>query len=120
MSQTSIASPQQFSPAYNPLKFIVDSTNKNKSGFRYIFDIYESGTTNKIGEYKVLPRINDGYGEQDMSKLLQAKVSWDLDTQSTTSIAAPNSSYQYDVKVGEEYVAEFTYTLTCSCWLNQQ
>lgn len=114
MSQTSIASPQEFSPAYNPLKFIVDSTNKNKSGFRYIFDIYEGGTTNKIGEYKVLPRIIDGYGEQDMSKLIQAKVSWDLDTQSTTSIAAPNSSYEYDVKVGEEYVAEFTYTSSLS------
>ena len=110
MSQTSIASPQDFSPAYNPLKFIVDSTNKNKSGFRYIFDIYEAGTSNKIAEYKVLPRIIDGYGEQDMSKLLQTQVSWDLDTLSTTHIGAPNSSYEYDVKVGEEYVAEFTYT----------
>ena len=110
MSQTSIASPQDFSPAYNPLKFIVDSTNKNKSGFRYIFDIYEAGTSNKIAEYKVLPRIIDGYGEQDMSKLIQTQVSWDLDTQSTTHIGAPNSSYEYDVKVGEEYVAEFTYT----------
>lgn len=109
MSQTSQASPELFSPAYNPLLFIVNSTNKNKDGFRYIFDIYEVGTSNKIAEYKVLPRIIDGFGEQDMSKLMQTQVSWDLDTQSTTSIAASKSSYEYDVKVGEEYVAEFIY-----------
>lgn len=110
MSQSTIATPQLFSPAYNPLKFIVDSTNKNKSGFRYIFDIYESGTSNKIAEYKVLPIYGTGYGEQDLSKLIQNKVSWDLDTMSTNSIAAPNSYYVYDVKVGEEYVAEYSYT----------
>jgi hypothetical protein len=109
MSQTLIASPQTFSPAYNPLKFIVDSTNKNNSGFRYIFDIYESGTTTKIAEYKVLPRYNDGYGEQDISKLIQNFVSWDLDTLSTTHIAAPNSSFTYNVNVGEEYVYQVNY-----------
>lgn len=109
MSQSTIATPQLFSPAYNPLKFIVNSTNKNKSGFRYIFDIYESGTTNKIAEYKVLPIYGTGYGEQDLSKLIQNKVSWDLDTMSTNSIAAPNSYYVYDVKVGEEYVYEVNY-----------
>ena len=109
MSQTLIASPQTFSPAYNPLKFIVDSTNKNNSGFRYIFDIYESGTTTKIAEYKVLPRYNDGYGEQDISKLIQNFVSWDLDTSSTTHIAAPNSSFTYNVNVGEEYVYQVNY-----------
>jgi len=110
MSQSTIATPQLFSPAYNPLKFIVDSTNKNKSGFKYIFDIYESGTSNKIAEYKVLPIYGTGYGEQDISKLIQNKVSWDLDTMSTNSIAAPNSYYVYDVKIGEEYVAEYLYT----------
>lgn len=114
MSQSTIATPQLFSPAYNPLKFIVNSTNKNKSGFRYIFDIYESGTTNKIAEYKVLPIYGTGYGEQDLSKLIQNKVSWDLDTMSTNSIAAPNSYYVYDVKVGEEYVAEYSYTSSLS------
>ncbi len=44
MAQTTIASPQTFSPAYNPLKFIIDSTNKSLDGFRYIFDVYAAGT----------------------------------------------------------------------------
>ena len=80
MSQTTIASPQVFSPAYNPLKFIIDSTNKNNTGFKYIFSVYESGTSNKIGEYKMLPTYGDGYGEIDLSKLLQSQVTWDLNT----------------------------------------
>ncbi len=57
MAITAIAQPVYFSPAYNPLKFIYDSTNKNEAGFKYVFDIYESGTSNKIAEYRVLPRI---------------------------------------------------------------
>jgi hypothetical protein len=110
MSQTTIASPQVFSPAYNPLKFIIDSTNKNNTGFKYIFQVFEAGTSNKIGEYKMLPRIGDGYGEQDLSKLLQTQVSWDLNTLSTSWYNAPNSRYVYDVKVGEEQLAEYFWT----------
>jgi hypothetical protein len=114
MAQTTIASPQVITPAYNPVKFIVDSTNKNLTGFRYIFDVYESGTANKIAEYKVLPTYGTGYGEEDLSKLLQNKVSWDLDTMVTSNYGAPNSYYNYDVKVGEEYVYQVNYTSSLS------
>jgi hypothetical protein len=110
MAQTTIASPQTFSPAYNPLKFIVDSTNKAKAGFRYIFDVYAAGTATKIAEYKVLPTFGTGYGEEDLSKLLQSKVSWDFDSINTASYGAPNSYYNYDVFIGEEYVYEVAYT----------
>ena len=110
MAQTTIARPQTFSPAYNPLKFIIDSTNKNLAGFRYIFDVYEAGTATKIAEYKVLPTYGTGYGEEDLSKLLQSKVSWDLNTELTSSYGAPNSYYNFDVNIGEEYVTEVAYT----------
>lgn len=110
MAQTTIASPQTISPAYNPLKFIIDSTNNNLDGFKYIFDVYEAGTANKIGEYKVLPTYGTGYGEEDLSKLLQTQVSWDIDTELTSFYDAPNSFYKYDVKVGEEYVTQVSYT----------
>jgi hypothetical protein len=110
MAQSIIASPQAFSPAYNPLKFIVDSTNKSKSGFKYIFDVYEAGTSNKIAQYKVLPKYNEGFGEIDLSKLIQTQVSWDLKTSVTSWYNAPNSRYLYDVKVGEELLAEYLWT----------
>ena len=106
------AAPQRLTPAYNPVKYIYDSTNKNLGGFKYIFEVYESGTANQIAEYRVLPVYSTGYGEIDLTKLLQSKVSFDLDTTNDTSYAAPNSYYKYDLKVGEEYLTTTTFTST--------
>lgn len=105
MAMTKIAEPFDFAPAYNPLMFIYNSTNKNKLGFKYIFQVYAGGTATKIGEYKVLPRINDGYGQIDISKLLQSKVTFNI------NVGHPsNCYYKYDVKIGEEYTQGVAYT----------
>ena len=106
----SIAVPQRLTPAYNPVKYFFASTNSGFAGFKFIFDIYESGTANKIAEYRVLPNASTFYGEIDLSKLLQSKVSFDLFPLNTTVYDAPNSHYKYDVKVGEEYLTIVQYT----------
>lgn len=110
MALTLIASPQDFTPAYNPCKFIYNSTNKNNEGFRYIFDIYEQGTTNKIAEYRVLPTYGTGYGEVDLSKLLSSKLSVDFIPTNYSESDTPNTRYNYDVKIGEEYIVTYSYT----------
>lgn len=110
MAMFSIAVPQVLTPAYNPVKYFYASTNSGFAGFKFIFDIYESGTTNKIAEYRVLPMYSTGYGEIDLSKLLQSKVSFDLEPFNTTVYDAPNSHYKYDVKVGEEYLTTTSFT----------
>ena len=110
MAIINIARAQPLMPAYNPIKFIYDSSNNNLQGFKYIFDIYESGTANKIAEYRVMPTYGTGYGEIDLSKLLQAQVSYDLNLTNTTVYNAVNSHYKYDVKVGEEYLTTTNYT----------
>jgi hypothetical protein len=110
MAITTINEPFDKTPAYNPIKFLYNSTNKNNLGFKYIFDVYESGTANKIAEYRVFPRYSDGYGEIDLSKLLQNKVSYDFDQVLIESDPATNSYYKYDLSVGEEYVVTYTYT----------
>ena len=110
MAISQIAIAQPLMPAYNPIKFIYDSNNNNLQGFKYIFDIYESGTANKIAEYRVMPTYGTGYGEIDLSKLLQAQVSYDLNLTNTTVYNAVNSHYKYDVKVGEEYLTTTNYT----------
>jgi hypothetical protein len=110
MAITVINEPFDKTPAYNPIKFLYNSTNKNNLGFKYIFDVYESGTANKIAEYRVYPRFSDGYGEIDLSKLLQNKVSYDFDQALIESDPATNSYYKYDLKVGEEFVTSYTYT----------
>ena len=106
----SIAVPQRLTPAYNPVKYFYASTNSGLAGFKFIFEVYESGTANQIAEYRVLPNATTFYGEIDLSKLLQAKVSYDLFPTNTTAYNAPNSHYKYDVKVGEEYLTTVQYT----------
>ena len=110
MAIINIARAQPLMPAYNPIKFIYDSSNNNLQGFKYIYDIYQSGTVNKIAEYRVMPTYGTGYGEIDLSKLLQAQVSYDLNLTNTTVYNATNSHYQYDVKVGEEYLTTTSYS----------
>ena len=117
MAISQIAIAQPLMPAYNPIKYIYDSNNNNLQGFKYIFDIYQSGTANKIAEYRVMPTYGTGYGEVDLSKLLQAQVSYDLNLTNTSVYNAPNSHYQYDVKVGEEYLTTTTYSLAIAQWL---
>ena len=110
MAIINIARAQPLMTAYNPIKFIYDSSNNNLQGFKYIFDIYESGTANKIAEYRVMPTYGTGYGEVDLSKLLQAQVSYDLNLTNTSAYNATNSHYKYDVKVGEEYLTTTTWS----------
>lgn len=79
MAITLIARPQDITPAYNPVKWIVDSNVKNYDGFRYVFKIKDD-SSNVIAEYRLLPNYGTGYGEQDLSKLLSNYVFFDSDT----------------------------------------
>lgn len=109
MAIFTIASPQRFTPAYNPIKFYFAGTNSGNIGYKFIFDIYQSGTANKIAEYRVMPEYGSGYGMIDLSRLLQSKVSFDFYPTNNTVYDATNSHYQYDVRVGEEYLTVVQY-----------
>jgi hypothetical protein len=114
MSTTIIAQPQQLMPAYNPIKYIIDNTNKNEPGFRYIFTIYSATGShipaNVVAQYKVLPEFGTGYGEQDISKLMQSLVTFDESGIGTLSYSVQESWYQYDVDLGFEYIDNIDYT----------
>ena len=117
MALVAQATPQVIVPAYNPVKYIYNSTNVALQGFKYIYDIYQSGTANKIAEYRVMPTYGTGFGEIDLSKLLQAKVSYDLNLTNTSAYNAPGSHYKYDVKVGEEYLTTTLYTFALTQYI---
>ncbi len=111
MALTLIARPQDITPAYNPVKWIIDSNIKNYEGFRYVFKV-KDGSSNIIAEYRLLPTYGTGYGEQDLSKLLSNYVTFDLDTTSTSFYPATNSYYTYRLETGEEYTTQVNYTST--------
>jgi len=111
MAQTIIAQPYTLHPAFNTTKYIIDSTNKNNLAFKYIFDVYLSGTSTLIGRYFVKPRPVDGYGEIDLSKLLSSRLPSEIENAMATSyFNATRSHLIYDVKVGESRITSTTYT----------
>jgi hypothetical protein len=113
MATTIIAQPQVLMPAYNPIKYIIDNADKNEPGFRYIFTIYPATGShipaNVVAQYKTLPVYGTGYGEQDISKLMQSKVSFDTSAFELDSAQATNSWYQYDIDLGYEYIDNINY-----------
>jgi len=115
-STTIIAQPGQLMPAYNPIKYIIDNTNKNEPGFRYIFTIYPAAGShipaNVVAQYKVLPVYSTGYGEQDISLLMQSLVTYNESGIYYNASLTYNSSeswYQYDVDLGYEYIDNIDY-----------
>jgi hypothetical protein len=109
MATTIIAQPQVLMPAYNPIKYIIDNTDKNEPGFRYIFTIYPAAGShipaNVVAQYRVLPVFSTGYGEQDISRLMQSLVTWNF-----TSGQVNESWYQYDIDLGYEFIDNIDYT----------
>ena len=105
MATTIIAQPQVLMPAYNPIKYIIDNTNKNEPGFRYIFTIFPNNSNTQIAQYRVLPAYSTGYGEQDISRLMQSLVTWNF-----TSGQVNESWYQYKIRLGYEYIDNIDYT----------
>jgi len=114
---TIIAQPAQLMPAYNPIKYIIDNTNKNEPGFRYIFTIYPAAGShipaNVVAQYRVLPVFSTGYGEQDISRLMQSLVTYNetgIQSSGGTTYNSSESWYQYDVDLGYEYIDNINYT----------
>jgi len=116
-STSIIAQPEKLMPAYNPIKYIIDNTNKNEPGFRYIFTIYPAAGShipaNVVAQYKVLPTYGTGYGEQDISLLMQSLVTY-KESVILANVIVRNLEtwYQYDVDLGYEFIDNIYYTTT--------
>ena len=105
MAITIVGQPYQIMPAYNPVVYYLNSNNKAITGFRYLIQIYDAGTSTLLAEFKVAPRPTDGYGYVDVSKIVQSKLSSYLNINAASwSTADTGTVYSYDLKFGEEYV----------------
>jgi hypothetical protein len=110
MAITIISSPNEYHSAYNPVKYKIDSTNKNLPGFRYIVEIYDAGTSNKLVEYDVAPDpFDNGYGNIDVSRIIQNKVDSFITATSNSVQNAVGTYYVYDIKFGESYSSDWAF-----------
>lgn len=100
--------PPKYHPGYNPVEFFTDSTNKNKLGFRYVYQVFSANTSVQlVSDLKIAPRPVDGIGYVDISAHLQNYLKGFKNIESTTFSSADNGSIvNYDLKVGESYMVE--------------
>jgi len=106
-----VAQPNQYHPGYNPVVYGAnDSTEYTLPGYRYVFSFYEDGETTPFQILKAAPNPVNGDGIVDVSKALQSFISYDLDFNELEPVEAESSHFIYDVKIGYEYIENWTFT----------
>lgn len=112
-----ISEPAIVTSAFNPNIWIVDSTNRNKDGFRYLAKIYHTDkggineTLTLVKTIKILPRP-DGKGEFDLSFFLQNQTYFKREDQNGIFIKNKGLRFDYRIEFGEEYFDSWRYTDT--------
>lgn len=104
MAVSSIQTPAAIMPAFNPIVFTVNSTNKAQCNFKYICDVYVENVF--VARLKLSPAGSNGYASFKVNRVLEDFVSYDLKNNLYGSnIFAMNSNTckAYVLKFGEEY-----------------
>src|SRR3972149_9410227 len=95
---------EAINPAYNPIVFTVDSTNKSQCSMQYICYVYVNGVF--ATRLKDFPKGANGYGTFKVENVLSDFLTYDLQENlygSTLFSKNPNSFLRYELKFGEEY-----------------
>ncbi len=93
--------PQEFQPVFNPIYFIVDSSNKGACDFRYVADIYVNGIL--ATTIYVYPEGDNDYGVFRIERILQDYIKFDLKPNVIGFENNPNSILEYYLDYKEEY-----------------
>jgi hypothetical protein len=104
--------PALWSPVYNPLVWVLDSSNAGQSNFRYVADVYISGDA---GYTRMVcnpdPNFNEGvfdFGrivESYLGGLNDSVLNFDISKSVNGFGIAANSMVAYEIKFGEQYGA---------------
>jgi len=84
------------------LVYSLSSSLANSPQFRYVTDIYESGSNNYITTIKTYPNIHYS-GIIDVSRELEDQLTPDYNWKTTGSVAPVNTVKTFDLRFGEEY-----------------
>lgn len=109
-----INAPVNPNTAFNPNRWVINSTNKGQIGFRYNVKLIDADTSTVIKEFDVAPRPVDGYGEFDLSKVLSDQLN--VDTLNFTNLLGTplfsqsnTFKFNYQLTFGEKYVTSWSY-----------
>jgi hypothetical protein len=101
MAITIIQQPNKISPAYNPLLFLIRSTDFAQPNFRFIAVVKVGATIIAKKKFTTMPGVDEGW--IDLHRTIESLVAYDFDINSITLDALSNSFSQYSVEFGVEY-----------------
>jgi hypothetical protein len=93
------------------LVYTLSSSNASNAQFRYVTDIYESGSGNYITTIKTFPNLS-GNGILDVARELDDQLDYDYNWKVTGSIAPVESVKTFDLRFGEEYAPSYSGSIT--------
>ena len=108
MAYSFVAAYQSPAPVFNPMPFVVTSTDNTQPNFKYVCDVYVSGVT---GYTRLLLNSDPTTGAAAflVNQILRSRVTSDFDV-TTTTVTNPfkqctNGHVIYELKFGQQYGA---------------
>jgi hypothetical protein len=105
MAITTIATPQTFTPGYNPIWYVFDSDEKNQPNFRYRVTLLAGpigATAADVTTFLVPPSINTGYCNVEFSTLLQSFLTNNGPNEGF-NVELPNHVVKYGIEISEQF-----------------
>jgi len=93
------------------LIYTVSSSNIPQFQYRYIADLYFSGSSTRLGRFKY-PQNTSGTSNIDLARPIGDYLNTDYNWKIAESASLDNSVKQFDVEFGEEYGTTYTSPVT--------
>jgi hypothetical protein len=105
--------PDTFAPAYNPMMYVLSSTNISQANFKYVCDIYIGSGYVRL-KHDAEPTTN--YGVFDIHRIVENFLTYDISGAAAVEqfLNNSNSLVEYTVKFGEEFGLSTTGTTVYS------
>lgn len=97
--------PQLYTPVYNPMRFVLSSTNAAQTNFKYVVDLYVSGVAGRVWRGLYNPDPTYATCGADVSRILESYLTYDISDTVFGFQQCTNSLKGYEVKFGEQYGA---------------
>ena len=111
MAVTLLQAPTSPNVTNTNLMYTLSSPSSSNAQFRYVTDIYESGTGNYITTIKTFPNLT-GNGILDVSRELNDQLGYDEYWKTAGTISPEESVKTYDIRFGEEYAPSYSGSIT--------
>tara|TARA_R110000796_G_scaffold26851_2_gene74168 strand:- start:5044 stop:6483 length:1440 start_codon:yes stop_codon:yes gene_type:complete len=94
--------PTSTNTSYTKLMYSVSSSRRDNPQFKYVADLYETGSSTRLGRFKTVPNSQNS-GVFDFSVPIQGQLGYDNNWKATPALRSQLFANHFEVKFGEEY-----------------